>query len=511
MSKSTGRILPEDILHMIFCVLAQYRVSDGSHIAVASDVIPLVCKLWRAITHSHSVFWETVLIGERSTACGVRRKLALTGQRDLRVEVRTLELEPKFLDPVKPSYVDCVKALTEYSGRTKSIKIAGFGVEQTAVIAEAFSGNASLLEEVFVESIGKQWWDDSVMFNNIMPNVTHAIIVRAVVSLQGFDNLRTLRLLNQTQWMDYPDFMLRLSQLPQLECLELRMGKYDEWLGQDLFKGTIELDRLRELTVELCENNAVRLLSPIVFPDITRVDITIHSDNELFFGRFGAWCPHLRALTGSLRTAELAYEVHAGDHSVTLSWPEKPICISWTWNSEAAQDARARGQPGMYCDAMADLRNVTLLRITKLPDTIILHQREWRRILELLHRLEVLEVCVDAPRWQDQDLVEPDKDRWMACFIFAHFATLCEELARVEWVGDIRYWQGKVLLCPRLHTLASPYDWIRSDRTKRAYALCASTRLAAGMPTMSLCSATLSAVPRYDIIRKVYDFNDQFP
>ena len=505
--KSTGRILPEDVLHIIFWVLAQHRVSDGSHVTVASDVIPLVCKTWRAIAISHSALWETILISERSTVQTVLRRLALIGQRDFRVEVRTVNLEPQFLEPIKSSYVGCVDALTEHSGRIKSIKIAGFCSEHTAMIAEAFSGSASRLEEVFVESIGEQRWDATVLFNNITPNVTRATIIRAVVSLKGFDRLRTLRLLDQTNEMDYSDLMQHLSQVPQLECLELRMGEYEEWPGEDFLKETVQLDKLRELTVELCESNAVRVLSRLVFPDTARVEITIHSDNTLDFGRFGVRCPHLRALTGSLRTAEFAYEIKGSNYSVTLSWPEKPIRVSWIW--QGRHDARSRGQPGIVFDAIVDLNNVTRLCITKLPATITVHRREWRRFLELLHRLEVLELRVDAPQWQGQELIEPDKGRWMTCIIFAHFATLCEELARVEWVGDINNWQGMALHCPRLHTLASPYDWLRSDRAKHTYALCASTRLAAGVSSMVLCSTKPLVVNGYDIIRRVYDFNDQ--
>ena len=166
--------------------------------------------------------------------------------------------------------------------------------------------------------------------------------------------------------------------------------------------------------------------------------------------------------------------VETTTRSIAITSMDKKANIRWIWSN--AENASAQGQPGIFFDMVVDLREVIQVNVVQLPTVFLVHRSEWRRLLDLVPGLEVLEVHIDARSqpdgtplaWHGSGAEMPYDD------ILAHFSSLCAELGAADEEG---HW-----LCPRLRLVSSPYPWILLRQTAEAYVPCIRNRVAAGGP-----------------------------
>ena len=469
--------LPIELLELVFLFLATEQVwYYGWYLAVAVDVVPLVCSRWRKLAKKRPRLWTTVLFHSYSNVDSLRRRLFSSGHHRIDVEIQ--QTHPGYGNTLS-EYLEFAQMLATITPYIRTFRLFGFGGATTAEILRVFSETpAPYLEYVRVEATDDIIPPDSpwpLLFDGDMPRLRQATVIESVVSLGGFQDLGILCLLEQGH-LDFRRFIRLLEGLQSLRRLYIRMKRYSEWdANTEMYEGSIALPRLQQLCIAGCQDNVLRILGPLEFAPNAYLRLTIFADNDAL-GRHRQLCSHVHAYTRGLRTVNLAYvnKVSRGSRlltrSIAITSPNHRIRIKWVWSN--AEDQSTQGHPGIFFDMVVDLQSVTKINITHLPNKFAVHCREWRRILELVPALEELELHVSTPA---VGVVQRRRDPGAEVAdyaISAHYASLC---------GALRDGDGQDHpLCPKLRLVASPHNWILLPEIVESHAACARSRLAAG-------------------------------
>ncbi|KZT65616.1 hypothetical protein DAEQUDRAFT_768677 [Daedalea quercina L-15889] len=477
--------LPDDVLDIVFGMLAQERARYGLHAVVASDILQLVCRRWLGIVINRSRLWETILIHEHSSFFGFLHRLALAGDKDLYIEIQ--RLHPSVPSSVE-HYLNFAEHLRAELDRIKTFKILGFDAQEMTTILQVFSTDAPSLEDVHAEFSSSLQPVEYIprLFNNHMPMLRRATVVRGLVSFTSFTHLRSLHLLDQRR-LKFDVLMAVLERNPCLEDVFVRRERRSRWTFQRPFDGTVSLPHLQELKLEGFQGDVLLGLSPLEFPTTTRVSLTLFDDSNSDVNVPQDF-DSMRTTTGEMRSLDFAYKEAQDDYVLAVASPDKRVSVSWVW--ERDEENHSPSGPGVLFD-LVDLRKVTELTVTELPSTVPVDYREWRRFLGLVPALQVLNI--EVPGSYQAACLSPEEDAQDGAsepmdvdepIIQRHFISLCAELSTKVFMDQ---WDVQAALhCQELRTLASSYSWILSEVALAEYAKCAQNRTLHGGLELSL-------------------------